>query len=166
MTPAAALARILDGLDLIADHCGVPDLRAEAVSRWSVGQHIEHLLKVDDAIHRNLSSSAIGPSGPAPSLVARVILLTGRIPRGRGKAPDFTVPTGDYVVLRKAVEQMSKRFGELEPVIDDLARDPRRVAHPSLGGLTRRQWLRFADIHQRHHHQIILDIRAAPTPAT
>jgi hypothetical protein len=32
--------------------------------------------------------------------------------------------------------------------------------------MTRRQWLRFADVHQRHHETIVRDIRAASPPAT
>ena len=161
MRPAAALARILDGLAAIADQCGEPDLRVERVSLWSVGQHIEHLLKVDDTIHLHLTSSTIGTPVPPLTWIGRVILIAGRIPRGRAKAPEWTKPTGDYVALRKAVERTSHRFRELEPIVDTLSRDTIRIAHPSLGGLTRRQWLRFTDIHQRHHHAIIRDIRAA-----
>jgi hypothetical protein len=164
MTPKAALARILDGLDRVADLCGEPDLRVERVSLWSVGQHIEHVLRVDDTIRINLATSTIAKTPPL-SLVGRLILLTGRIPRGKGKAPEWTKPTGDYVELRRAVDATARGYRDLELVIDDLVRDPRRVAHPSLGGLSRRQWLRFADIHHRHHEAIVRDIRAAaPTP--
>jgi hypothetical protein len=163
VTPKYALGRILDGLDRIADFCGEPDLRVESISLWSAGQHIEHVLRVDDRIRTGLTASSIAQT-PRLSFAGRLILLTGHIPRGKGKAVTGTEPTGDYVALRKAVESTARGFRELEPYIDELARMPGAFAHPSLGGMTRRQWLRFADVHQRHHETIVREIRAAAPP--
>lgn len=160
MSLARALERAVATLDPIADACGQPEARRDAVSHWSVGQHIDHALKVDAHILGVLHRSPLKPEPvPPPSLIGRLILLTGRIPRGKGRAPDFTVPDiEDYVALRGRVAEAARGYAELEPHLALIATDRRRFAHPILGGFTRAQWLRFASIHHRHHAAIIADI--------
>ena len=96
-----------------------------------------------------------------PSLLGRLVLLTGFIPRGKGKAPDASHPvvgSADDLArgvagLRGKVEAVGTRLGEVEACAG-------RTTHP-LGDFTPAQWLRFIDLHHLHHFKIIRDIRKA-----
>jgi hypothetical protein len=87
-------------------------------------------------------------------MIGRLVLLTGWIPRGRGKAPEK---------LRGAVcsaEDLKARLVELDELIDRIAAEPPRngdpvVRHPFFGGLSFRQALRFLAIHTDHHLKIV-----------
>jgi hypothetical protein len=161
--PARRLRRVLAGLDRIADLCGRCNDVALAVSRWSVGNHIEHVLKVDRMVVELMRAPQPPAAAPAASFAARFMLVTGWIPRGRAKAPESMHPEmTDYAALRQQVAAMAEAIAALEPQAGDIAKDRARYPHPLLGGLTRAQWLRFIEVHQVHHWKIMRDICARP----
>ncbi len=94
-----------------------------------------------------------------PSLVGHVILLTGRIPRGRAKAPDFVEPQGlERQAIVAGLGETRGRLIALDGRLEELRRLEATIAHPILGGFTAARWLRFAHIHHLHHGRIIDDI--------
>ncbi len=137
--------------------------RRESVSDWSVAQHLDHLAQANGlcaaAVTQLLESPSASP-GPGLTLAGRAVLLTGWIPRGRGKAPTRTVPSAATLSETRsrlrdalaAVTAIGERLHEL-----DGARG--RLGHPALGGFTAFQWLRFIAIHSRHHLKIIEEIQ-------
>ena len=135
--------------------------RAPDVSAWSVGQQLEHLAKANDTCLqavRALSAQDGAPAGK-PTFAGRMVLRFGRIPRGRGSAPEFTVPgdepaPDDVRALLAAAEEAARG---VEPPPKG---GPTRT-HPALGEFTAAQWLRFAEIHANHHLRIIRDILGA-----
>lgn len=142
-------------------------LRAARVSAWSVGQHLDHLAQANrlcaSTIARILESPGTGPQ-PGLTIAGRAVLLTGWIPRGRGRAPSATVPSAASTSetrnrlreAHRAVTALGERLAALDGVRG-------RLGHPALGGFTAFQWLRFIAIHTRHHLKIIEAIqRAAP----
>ena len=158
--------RILAQLD---EHLAVardpPELarRAPEVSAWSVAQQLEHLVLSDRTILDGLEKierGEIAARGGGETLLGRVILLAGRIPRGKGKAPERVLPSGlDGEATAAALETVKRRFESL-----DLARldaSAGTFAHPFFGHLTGGRWLRFVDVHHRHHGRIIDEIRRA-----
>ena len=157
-------ARILDQLDgylALARDPAELARRAAGVSDWSVAQQLEHLSLSSDSILDGLEKierGEITERGGGATLVGRVILLFGKIPRGKGKAPERVVPSGlDGAATVAAFEAAKRRFEKL-----DLARleaSAGTFSHPVFGHLTARQWLRFVDVHHRHHSRIIDDIR-------
>ena len=141
----------------LIDHA---DVAAPAVSRWSVGQHLEHVAKANTACMAAIRGLAAGEGdapGGKPTLAGRVVLATGWIPRGRGEAPEFTVPEPQPSpdALRAAFEETRAATESLPP----LPRDKRTRPHPALGHFTAKQWLRFAAIHVKHHLAIIREIQ-------
>ncbi len=138
-------------------------LNAPAVSQWSIGHHLDHLVKVHAGIFALCAEApADPPCAPGITLIGRVVLLTGHIPRGRGKSPE------QYLPQPMSTAELMNRIAALQVVLADIAmrtawlRTAReRFAHPVFGGLTRAQWLRFAVVHQNHHLAIIRDIRLA-----
>jgi hypothetical protein len=138
--------------------CG---LAASEVSAWSIGEQIEHLRRSDLTILDALASLAEkGDAGGSPTLIARLVLLTGFIPRGRGRAPSVTKPLELTVDdLADGFADVRRRFATLDGKADDLAASRARIRHPALGSFDASQMIAFAAIHHRHHLKIIDDIR-------
>jgi hypothetical protein len=160
------LERQIGGLaELAAGPPQVLQSRAEAVSGWSVAEHLEHLVRIDngilDRIDRLAAGTAEPPSKPVPplNLIGRLILLCGLIPRGRGKAPEAVRPQGMEVAeLRAGIAGLGERFHSLGPRLPELAALQGTFRHPYFGGLSPVQWLRFMDIHHHHHLKIVRDV--------
>jgi hypothetical protein len=150
---------------LIAEGNGALAARAEAVSGWSVAQQLEHLGltggKVLDAVDAILRDPATPPRG-WPNPAGWMVLLTGRIPRGRVKAkPEWSPPDSSAERARQGVAALDARSTALASRTAELAAARATRTHPRLGQFDARRWLRFLAIHQDHHLRLVHDIRAA-----
>ncbi|MXV51679.1 hypothetical protein GS399_11910 [Pedobacter sp. HMF7647] len=94
-------------------------------------------------------------------LAARLVFLFGRFPPVKLKAPEN---------LGAEIKKMSKEEAsnlvidfkhKLEAVVPLIKKAPanQRVQHPRLGPLTAVQWLRFIEIHTKHHYKQLLRIQ-------
>ena len=108
---------------------------------------------------------AFGSDGPRESFPREIgvgLLARGSIPRGRGPAPEFTLPAGagrgdlleGFEDLRALADSLIPRTGEIDAT-------NRTLPHHVLGHFTPAEWLRFLHLHHRHHEAIIHDILAA-----
>ena len=152
----------LSKLDSLID---AADRRAEHVSKWSVYKHIEHILLVEQTVLSTCLSDKILEIGEYSDtkLLGKFILLTGFIPRKKGKAPDHVQPMGAVQEeLKVMLENCEKLLSQVIELPSEHFQDPNIVfEHPYFGGLTRKQWLKFMVTHHRHHIKIIRDILAA-----
>ena len=163
MTAAGQITRIRDQMERIRSLCTGSETELfapnERVSRWSVGEHVDHVLKSTQSVLKRIDSKDTLPRGI--SLLGRVILTLGWIPRGRGRTPErlggTRVPAAD---LHAAVAAIEAALIGLDTARIDIARVP-NVPHPRFGGLTPAQALRFTAIHNEHHLKIVRDIRGA-----
>lgn len=194
--------------------------RFEKVSRWSVGEHLAHLVLIDRAILDRLERSARGLSGtgsfrlptgsgalkapaggggaerasdtgsfrrpeaagpgaagttggrrgePAEkaggrriSLIGRVVLWLGFIPRGRGRALEpFRPESVAAGSLRSDLAEVRRRLDDLAAGLGAIQRSEASFRHFIFGELTAPEWLRFLGIHHHHHWKIIRDLRRA-----
>ncbi len=140
-------------------------LRVERVSQWSVGQQLEHLAVVNLRITGKAMAEAlkVPPQHAHTSiaLLGRAVLWTGYIPRGRGKAPEFSVPAAATPQsVRELVERYRDSVRALEPRLSEVEASAGRWPHPVLGTFSALQWLHFIEVHTRHHLKIVRDIRA------
>lgn len=138
--------------------------RAEEVTAWSVAQQLEHLdltgSKLLDAVEAILADPATPPRGrPNPS--GWLVLLTGRIPRGRVKTRPEWSPEDSSPERARRVTALAGRIAALEARSAELAAARATRAHPVLGQFTATRWLRFLVIHQEHHLRMAREIRAA-----
>jgi hypothetical protein len=159
----AALLRTLDlGIDQVSDRA-VYEVSAPAISEWSVKDHLEHLAIANEGIVGWIERVCGGDhgldSGGGPNLVGRIVLLAGAFPRGRGTAPERTLPKGTSA--EKLVVK-SRRIREcveaLQGALPKLRASSATRNHFAFGDLNAAQWLRFALIHNHHHQKIIRDI--------
>jgi len=170
---AAGLVAVFDRLAaqqremaaLIAEGNGALAARAEAVSGWSVAQQLEHLgltgNRVLDAVDAILRDPATPPRG-RPNPAGWLLLLTGRIPRGRIKTRDeWAPPDSSPERARQGVAALTERTAALAARAGELAAGLATRAHPVLGQFDARRWLRFLVIHQDHHLRLVHDIRGA-----
>jgi len=169
MKPERDLERLRSCLAQAVEVVGWPDdrlyLKDERVSAWSPAQHLDHLARALERVFRTLDV-LLASEDPRimntgrPHFAARMLLLAGWIPRGRGEAPDEVLPEPRPVrhrvrELLKRLQQDAERFvGKT----DALAATKGRIPHPLLGAFDASEWMRFCFVHTKHHLAIIGEI--------
>lgn len=136
---------------------------APDVSAWNVQDHLEHLLFSDRNVLDWIVEALARPNPETREESAREIGVTllarGSIPRGRGPAPEFTLPEGlAPAEIRAGFEALRARTAGLEPRGAELDACRLTLPHHVLGHFTPAEWLRFLHLHHRHHEAIIGDI--------
>ena len=163
---ARAIARTSAALDALdraaADDLAYP-LRTDG-SKWSIGEHLAHLAAAN-ALTLSAARTLV-EGGDArivararPNLLGRLVLLLGWIPRGRGQAPVPTrpPPETDAAALRAALADNRELLLVLAPERTAAARGG--LPHPALGVFDAFAWVRFTEVHTRHHLKIVDEIR-------
>jgi hypothetical protein len=139
--------------------------KAERVSKWTIAQHLEHIALVNQGILSRIETAAAAPTEQGSgrvSLLGCIVLWTGTIPRGRGTAPEATVPqAGTPAEIRQKIAAMRENVAALEAKLGTLEAATGRSPHPALGMFTAAHWVRFIPIHNHHHDKIIDEIRRA-----
>ena len=127
----------------------------QAVSEGNVGWHIVHCCLVIDSV-----CGAVCKSDPTKfikkfSIKAFFVLLFNAIPRGKAKAPSFTIPSQELSpasilqsiqASRKCIEALAK------------AGKNQYFTHPIFGDLNTAVTFKFLAVHTNHHLKIIKDI--------
>lgn len=140
---------------------------APSVSDWTVAYQLHHLatstalmLVAASRIARQVApAEATGSIKP----IGRGILMAGRIPRGKAKAPKMTTPPEavSRTDLEQALARSRAKYDGLRDELEAAAASSWKVAHPYFGMMDATQWLKLASIHADHHFRIIEDIDAA-----
>lgn len=133
------------------------DQSEPSVSAASVGWHIQHTLLVITQIIKVLKSSDPSRYKKKFNLPRTVVYFMGRIPRGRGKAPQTVVPGS----ISNALE-LSGQFNDVRNAIAELPSIAanKYMTHPYFGDLNTKQTATFLLIHTEHHLKIVNDIIA------
>jgi hypothetical protein len=158
-----SIERVLEQLATlieIAEDEQLLSLRAPEISAWSVAEQIEHLRRSDlsilDALGRLETEN---PPAGSPTLAGRLVLATGFIPRGRGRAPSAVKPLDIQPgELPGQLRHVVERFTDITADLERLSASRATIRHPALGFFTASQMLAFAGIHHYHHLKIIRDI--------
>lgn len=153
----------LDEIEALARDQALLSKSGEPISHWSVTQHLNHLLKVDEGVLKGILSGKFKPQPRGINILGRISLFLGYIPRGRGKAPDITMGEnvspeelgGQITVVRELFSQLEERKELLTSTVPIFR-------HPYFSGLTPCQTLRFLEIHHRHHLKICSEIQKCP----
>lgn len=140
---------------------------ADEVSLWSIAQQIEHVGRVNISsflgIERLAADREEDPEilrTGGPKLAMLPVLILGRIPRGRVQASVRFFPPADVerAAVRATLSESRKCLSRTAARVAAISEVTGRIAHPVLGNLNARQWLRFVRIHTAHHVRIMDEI--------
>lgn len=125
------------------------------VSNATVGWQIAHSLKVINTIIDALKLSNPTAYKWKFNKMRFVLMLIGKIPRGKAKAPKAVQPS-EEITTESLKEQMEKVRSKLQNwnSIDKNAHFP----HPYFGDLNKKTTIKFLGLHTNHHLKIIKDI--------
>lgn len=90
-----------------------------------------------------------------------LILFLGKFPPGKIKAPAriaAMVKKINPVEAQQLMHNFSQRLQELVPQVSQASKS-QKAKHPRLGLLHARQWLRFIEIHTKHHEKQLYRIQ-------
>ena len=126
-----------------------------AVSQASIGWHLEHSLL---ALIKMIS--AVENSTPADykkefNLKRFIVLMLGKIPRGKAKAPESVIPAEEITTasLLPLIEKAKQKVEAFEKLSED-----KFFTHPVFGDVQVKQARKVIAIHTSHHLKIINDI--------
>lgn len=162
-TAATSLDRVrrqLGDMRTLADSPETALFAQSRLSAWTPSEHMDHLIKVTASIVNRILQLDAPRVDASVSALGRIILAVGRIPRGRGRAPERL--RGARVGAAELHAGLTKLEGKIDeltaPHLDDLR--GAIVPHPRFGGLRPSQAMRFAAVHNDHHLRIIAEILA------
>ena len=135
----------------------IPQMNTEKadISKASAGWHISHSLKVINNVIEALRHSDPGNFRKSFNLNRLLVLMTGRIPRGKAKSPTAVLPDADLnpEILLKQISSAREKLAEFAEL-------PKNAffKHPFFDHLSRDPTKKFLVIHTEHNLKIIRNI--------
>ena len=143
-------------LSELKKHISHYDILNTKVSWVSVWRHIDHSLIVIRDVMKQVIDSDPNQYRWSCNIWRIIVLGIGIIPRGRAKAPDFTLPTNN--ISPESIASHLHEVQTLLPLFESLTDNHKYLDHPFFGKLTLKQSKRNLIIHTNHHLKIICDI--------
>lgn len=123
---------------------------------WSPAEVYAHIISANRLTVRSMQKAVEGvateDNGSLP-WKARLLLLTGRFPKGR-KVPEVVAKrTPQFLSIADAREATEALLTELNDIWKSHAQwsPTQKLKHPVLGLLNNKQWISFMKIHSKHH---------------
>ncbi len=137
------------------------------ISAWSPVQQIAHVSKSNRWILSSVVAILAGrrkaETRGSIKPIGRLVLRSGLIPRGVGKAPSVARPD-DVISAERLTEDLRQQLGNMGQIDEHLeaVKSSRQTfEHPYFGHLNSRQWIRFVRVHTNHHMKIVGEILSA-----
>ncbi|PRY49130.1 DinB family protein [Arcticibacter pallidicorallinus] len=131
---------------------------------WSYSEVFCHVIQVN--VRSMLAAerciyAKFGHRTSGPNLIARLILYMGKFPPLKIKAHAKVVSIVKPVTKEEARNDMLVFCNKLQDLLPKLMKVPahQRTRHARLGMLNCEEWLKFIDIHTRHHLKQLERIR-------
>jgi hypothetical protein len=126
-----------------------------SISQVSTYWHIDHSLQVLLQVINYLNNSITKDYKPRFSIIKWLIMTTRYIPRGKGRAPQQTVPK-----LKSTQNELKILLDKAKSAVQTIGSVPenKNFKHPYFGYLNKKETLKFLEIHTNHHLKIIKDI--------
>ena len=125
------------------------------ISKADVAWHLDHSLKVINAVAKSMETSDPTLFRNNFSLVGKICFMLGFFPRGKAKAPKYVKPP--EVILDSAiVAQLAEARQHIKEInnLDENA----YFRHPLFGHINKKRVMRFLDTHTNHHLKIVKSI--------
>ena len=125
-----------------------------SISQGSVGWHLAHSLLTINGIIEALRKSDPKQYVWKFNLTRSYVFTTGKIPRGKGKAPSVVHPKSeDLATIQHLLELSKERLLVLENIPSN-----QYFHHPYFGHMRKKKTIQFLVLHTRHHLQIMQEI--------
>lgn len=148
--------KLLKAVDELESYISKLALSNEAVSSSTIGWQIGHSLKVIYGVCKTVAKSNPKEYKWQFNFTRMLIFTSGKIPRGKAKAPKAVRPDEEKITAEALLEFIQKSRKSIE---NALKSDSKAfVEHPFFGLLKRDKAMRFLEIHTEHHLKIIRDI--------
>lgn len=134
------------------------DTKNDLVSKSDVAWHLDHSLKVINAVVSTMQKTEPSTYKNNFNLLGRILLSLGYFPRGKAKAPKAVQPP-NLILKEEIIAQLNEARGYLE-TINSLDKNA-YFKHPMFGNINRPRVIRFLETHTKHHLKIINDILKA-----
>jgi hypothetical protein len=128
------------------------------VSKVNMGWHIEHSLLVINNILDSLTHSDPKQYKKKFHLIRTIILFFKGFPRGKGTAPQSTLPSNN-IDVNSLLEHLQQTKQKLSAT--NILHSHSNFTHPLLGMLNLKETLEFLSVHTNHHLSIMNDIKKA-----
>ena len=127
----------------------------KAISEGNVGWHIVHSCLVINSVCGAVLKSDASKFIKKFSFKAFLVLLLNSFPRGKAKAPSFTMPSEEL-----SPTSILKSIQAARASIEALSKADKNqyFTHPIFGDLNTGQTFKFLGVHTNHHLKIIKDI--------
>jgi hypothetical protein len=127
----------------------------KAISEGNVGWHIVHSCLVINSVCGAVLKSDASKFIKKFSFKAFLVLLLNSFPRGKAKAPSFTLPSEEL-----SPASILKSIQASRASIEALAKADKNqyFTHPIFGDLNTGQTFKLLAVHTNHHLKIIKDI--------
>ena len=148
------LAMVIDVTKGAGDECRT----RRDPNRWSVVEILEHLTRAYSGTAKGFERCvekgvSLATGATTKQRLQQVVLISfGYFPTGR-EAPKHILPTGelDLRAVLDAVRRDLARLDESAARAQQALGTGKMLDHPILGALTVGQWMKFHEIHTRHH---------------
>lgn len=142
-------------LNQIEDYIQHSEAINTKVSKVTVAWHLDHSLKVFNAVLTNMQKSDPSTYKDNFSFVGRVIFALKYIPRGKAKAPKH-VMASEKIIIEDIKSQLAESRQHIETInsLDTNA----YFKHPMFGNVNKPRVVRFLDAHTNHHLKIVKSI--------
>ena len=142
-------------LSRIENNIANKDFKNEQVSTSTIGWQLDHSLKVITRVSEATIHSNPDTYKYEFKPIRTVLLTLGAFPRGKAKAPKIVLPPED--ITTEDLQHQLKNAHESLKILVSLPKTS-HFKHPLFGMLTKKQTIRFLEIHTKHHLKIIRDI--------
>ena len=154
------MALLDEQLSELSAHASDAAICVPSLSKWSIGQHIEHTLIAISGMILALKKEhpGTGTGSRAPNEYRDLVMSTKSFPRGVVEAPDISRPSDSpsQQFLERLILKTRNRVGS------PLDISPKStLIHPIMDVMMRDEAIEFMTIHTAHHLVIIREISEA-----
>jgi len=125
------------------------------ISKASVSWHLDHSLKVINAVVKNMQDSDPALYKDNFSFVGKLLLKFKYFPRGKAKAPKHVTPP-ETILKDDIILQLTEAREQIK-TISGLDKNA-YFKHPLFGNVNKSRVIRFLDAHTNHHLKIVKSI--------
>ncbi len=140
----------------IGTHIPNYDKNNPKVTETSVGWHLEHILLVITNVLKAVEISDPKQYKWEFNFSRLMIFFTGKIPRGRAKAPKHVQPNPEHITQEALQGHLADAYAKLALVPN--FQPKQHFQHPFFKHLDLKSTLQFLYIHTEHHLKIVRDM--------